>query len=267
MARSISYETLPPFSSPRNESARLCNRASRSMLVAEAEVTPARVRLNFTLLLVSTVSKLLPSIVTAVPAGPIVGVKPVIAGAPEVLAPTVKEVLLVAEPLGEVTAIGPVVAGRVASVTSPLGEVARFEYANSNFPTQGTDPANGVSALTHDANGNVLSVSDARSNSSSYGRPCFRSVRTRDAISDNAHPGRTDFRRLCEGDRTMIKTFSDLPGWSFEIEEVSNGVYEVIGSDQEGHRVQAKGTDVDTLLQECYASAQRIYPPSRANNS
>ena len=64
-----------------------------------------------------------------------------------------------------------------------------------------------------------------------------------------------------------MKTFPDLPAWSFEIEEVSHGVYEVVGSDQQGHRVHAKGTDVDTLLQECYASAQRIYAASRANNS
>ncbi|MFZ0747964.1 MAG: hypothetical protein WAM70_01295, partial [Pyrinomonadaceae bacterium] len=55
-------------------------------------------------------SKFVPVIVTAVPAGPIVGVKPEIEGAPVVLAPTVKEVLLVADPFGEVTAIGPVVA-------------------------------------------------------------------------------------------------------------------------------------------------------------
>lgn len=61
--------------------------------------------------------------------------------------------------------------------------------------------------------------------------------------------------------RKMDKIFADLPGWSFEIEEVSHGVYEVIGSDQKGHQVQAKGTDVDVLLQECHASALRIQLP------
>jgi hypothetical protein len=65
----------------------------------------------------------------------------------------------------------------------------------------------------------------------------------------------------------MIKTFPDLPGWSFETEEVSNGVYEVIGSDEQAHRVQAKGTDVERLLRECYASAHEIYRPTTASDS
>jgi hypothetical protein len=58
----------------------------------------------------------------------------------------------------------------------------------------------------------------------------------------------------------MIKTFPDLPGWSFEIEEGSNGVYEVTGSDEQGRRVRAKGTDVEKLLRECYASALDLSP-------
>ena len=62
------------------------------------------------------------------------------------------------------------------------------------------------------------------------------------------------------------KTIPDIPGWSFEIEEVSNCVYEVIGSDKQGRRVQAEGTDVDTLFRDCHASAQKIYRPSTANN-
>ena len=57
--------------------------------------------------------KFVPLIVTMVPAGPLVGVKPVIVGA---LAPTVKLLALVAVPPGVVTLSGPVVA--------PAGTVA-----------------------------------------------------------------------------------------------------------------------------------------------
>jgi hypothetical protein len=57
--------------------------------------------------------KFVPLIVTLVPAGPLVGVKPVIVGA---LAPTVKVLALVAVPVGVVTLTGPVVA--------PAGTVA-----------------------------------------------------------------------------------------------------------------------------------------------
>ena len=53
--------------------------------------------------------------VTLVPATPIVGVNPVIVGAPGV--PTTNAVLLVADPAGEVTLIGPVVAPAGTEVT------------------------------------------------------------------------------------------------------------------------------------------------------
>ncbi|HEV3189822.1 MAG TPA: hypothetical protein VGY54_04955 [Polyangiaceae bacterium] len=56
----------------------------------------------------------------------------------------------------------------------------------------------------------------------------------------------------------MKKVFDQLPGWSFEIDEVSAGVYEVTATDAQGHRVQAKGTDYDALLNECRVSAARI---------
>ena len=49
----------------------------------------------------------------------------------------------------------------------------------------------------------------------------------------------------------MKKVFSDLPDWSFDIQEVSAGVYEVTAMDTFGHRVQMKGTDYDALLSEC----------------
>jgi hypothetical protein len=56
----------------------------------------------------------------------------------------------------------------------------------------------------------------------------------------------------------MTQMFSELPGWTFSVEEVSAGVYEVTGTDGLGHRVQAKGVDPDALLAECRRYAARL---------
>jgi hypothetical protein len=56
----------------------------------------------------------------------------------------------------------------------------------------------------------------------------------------------------------MNKTFPELPGWSFHVEEVSAGVYEVTGTDRFGHRVASKGIDLDEALRECRESAKKI---------
>jgi hypothetical protein len=53
----------------------------------------------------------------------------------------------------------------------------------------------------------------------------------------------------------MKKTFADLPGWSFDVREVSAGVYEVVGTDARGLRVEAKGTDPDRLISQCKQDA------------
>lgn len=76
--------------------------------VLVALVTAPREPLNDTLSF-ATISKFVPVSATEVPGAPIVGVNPVIVGAPE-LAATVKTPLLVTEPEGVVTVIGPVVA-------------------------------------------------------------------------------------------------------------------------------------------------------------
>jgi len=56
----------------------------------------------------------------------------------------------------------------------------------------------------------------------------------------------------------MKKTFSDLPGWSFEVHEVSAGVYEMTGADALGHRVQSKGTDYEALVSECREAVAKM---------
>jgi hypothetical protein len=55
----------------------------------------------------------------------------------------------------------------------------------------------------------------------------------------------------------MKRQFRDLPTWEFETTEVSIGVYEVAGQDDAGHRVSAKGTDPDFLLEQCRNEAVR----------
>jgi hypothetical protein len=85
--------------------------------VVVADPTGAYVELNLRMLLAGTVSKLVPVTVTGVPALPIVGVNPVIVGAP-VEEATVNAALLVAEPFGVVTPMGPVVAPEGTAVTS-----------------------------------------------------------------------------------------------------------------------------------------------------
>jgi hypothetical protein len=53
------------------------------------------------------------------------------------------------------------------------------------------------------------------------------------------------------------KTFAELPAWTFNMDEVSAGVYEVIGTDEAGHRVSAKGPDLDAVLEECRRQAMQ----------
>lgn len=56
----------------------------------------------------------------------------------------------------------------------------------------------------------------------------------------------------------MTKTYPNLPEWTFTMEEVSAGMYEVSGRDKKGHLVSAKGTDLDVLLEDCRMQAKKI---------
>lgn len=56
----------------------------------------------------------------------------------------------------------------------------------------------------------------------------------------------------------MKKVFPELPGWSFDVQEVSAGVYAVKGTDAVGHRVEMKGTDYDALINECREAAAKM---------
>lgn len=39
----------------------------------------------------------------------------------------------------------------------------------------------------------------------------------------------------------MIKSFPELPEWSFELDEISAGVYKVVGTDKSGHKGSTRG--------------------------
>ena len=56
----------------------------------------------------------------------------------------------------------------------------------------------------------------------------------------------------------MKHSLRDVPGWTFEIEEISANVYEITATDGFGHRVQAKGTDPDELIEGARTSARAI---------
>jgi hypothetical protein len=58
--------------------------------------------------------------------------------------------------------------------------------------------------------------------------------------------------------RSKAEGLPELPGWSFDVQEVSAGVYEVTGTDALGHRVQTKGTDCDALINECREAAAKM---------
>lgn len=57
----------------------------------------------------------------------------------------------------------------------------------------------------------------------------------------------------------MSVEFQELPGWKFEVEEVSAGVYRVTGMDRFGHRTVSEGLDPDVILDECRSAAISMY--------
>jgi hypothetical protein len=49
----------------------------------------------------------------------------------------------------------------------------------------------------------------------------------------------------------MKKEFAELPGWSFEIEELSAGGFRITATAKSGRTFETKGTDYEALLAEC----------------
>ncbi|MHB8414481.1 MAG: hypothetical protein ACYDB1_03720 [Acidiferrobacteraceae bacterium] len=57
----------------------------------------------------------------------------------------------------------------------------------------------------------------------------------------------------------MKKVFPDFLGWGFERDEVSAGIYEVMGTDAAGHRVSVKGIDLDAVIEEGKGQTVLVY--------
>lgn len=68
-------------------------------------------------------------------------------------------------------------------------------------------------------------------------------------------------QRLDEDFLTSVYPIKDLvEGWFFRVQEVSNGVYEVEGTDSWGRKVSRKGTEaeLDNVLKACANDARQI---------
>ena len=62
----------------------------------------------------------------------------------------------------------------------------------------------------------------------------------------------------------MRKIYPDLPGWTFDMEEVSAGVYEVIAQNSSGQYTSAKGIELDQLVEQCKNEARRLSEKTKA---
>jgi hypothetical protein len=56
----------------------------------------------------------------------------------------------------------------------------------------------------------------------------------------------------------MPHEFPELPGWSFDADEVSAGVYRAFGHDRAGRNVEATGLDPDALIEKCKQAALKM---------
>ena len=69
-----------------------------------------------------------------------------------------------------------------------------------------------------------------------------------------------DARSRLLGGRCSVQTvrFEDTPGWQFTVDEVSGGVFQVLGVDESGRSVRVSGQDPDELLQRCHEQAVQM---------
>ncbi len=56
----------------------------------------------------------------------------------------------------------------------------------------------------------------------------------------------------------MAREFPELPGWSFDADEVSAGVYRAFGRDRAGRNVEVTGIDTDALIEKCKQAALQM---------
>jgi hypothetical protein len=65
----------------------------------------------------------------------------------------------------------------------------------------------------------------------------------------------------------MMRSFPELPDWSFDADEVSAGVYRAFGRDGAGRFVEASGLDTDALIEKCRQAALEIMAESRKQHN
>jgi hypothetical protein len=56
----------------------------------------------------------------------------------------------------------------------------------------------------------------------------------------------------------MSIEFPELPGWWFDANEISAGVYRAFGQDKNGRKVEATGLDPDALIEKCREAALQV---------
>jgi hypothetical protein len=61
----------------------------------------------------------------------------------------------------------------------------------------------------------------------------------------------------------MARSFPELPDWSFDADEVSQGVYRAFGRDRAGRKVEASGLDPEALIERCRQAALEIVAENR----
>jgi hypothetical protein len=54
------------------------------------------------------------------------------------------------------------------------------------------------------------------------------------------------------------RTFSELPGWIFELEELSASVFRARGTDRSGRRVESIGIDPEAVVDYCRSAALEL---------
>lgn len=59
----------------------------------------------------------------------------------------------------------------------------------------------------------------------------------------------------------MNRTFAELPGWTFQVKEVSAGMYKMTGESEDGRKVSTLGTDYDRVLEEATTDAAKASRP------
>jgi hypothetical protein len=64
----------------------------------------------------------------------------------------------------------------------------------------------------------------------------------------------------------MPRTFPELPGWTFDADEVSAGVYRAFGRDRLGRNVESTGTDPEALIEKCRRAALEMMAGAGKSN-